>query len=234
VTVTISGLGGGPTEAGQIVESFEGPIDFGNTRGQVSSISQYNEPDGDQDQYSPTDGGAMAELSASGTLHQFIEFFLGISDPFPNDIGDSSQPADGSALRLAVDVKQGDEISFDWMFDSNDVIAPPLGNFARPGFNDFAVFSANGEWFKLSDVRQTFDESGDRGASGWRTSSYEAQSDGQLTIGFAVVNDGTSTNASHLLVDNIRLNREFDPQSYTVIQSDPSSGFQTVVENQNT
>ena len=128
VTVTVNGLGGGPTDAGQLVESFEGPIDSGNTRGQVSSISQYIEPDGDQDQYSPTDGSSMAELSASGTLHQFIEFFLGITDPFPSDIGDSSQPADGSALRLTIDVKHGDEVSFDWMFDSNDVIAPPLGS----------------------------------------------------------------------------------------------------------
>ena len=115
------------------------------------------------------------------------------------------------------------------MFDANDIVTPPLGDFLRSGFNDFAVFAAEGQAFTLSDVRQTYDETGSRlGASGWRTSVYTAQSDGPLTIGFAVVNDDVSSNDSHLLVDNVRLDRAFG-DGYQVVDSQAGGIFETVV-----
>lgn len=54
---------------------------------------------------------------------------------------------------------------------------------------------------------------GDAGATGWRTSVYTAAEAGELSVGFAVVNDWTSgyagdTENSRLLVDNVWLNRE--------------------------
>ena len=75
------------------------------------------------------------------------------------------------------------------------------------------------------------DEDGRLGATGWRTSIYTARSDGPLTIGFAVVNDGTTSANSHLLVDNVRVDRDFDPESYTVVRSDPSGALDTLVRN---
>ncbi len=113
------------------------------------------------------------------------------------------------------------------MFDANDFVQPPLGDFARAGFNDFAVFTADGEWFSLSDVRQVFNETGSKvtaPADGGRP-IYTAQSDGPMTIGFAVVNDHTSTPNSHLLVDNIRVNRGFGADSYTVVRTDFSDSY---------
>ncbi len=231
VSVTINGVDDGGAGSGELVESFEGPIDTFGTRGAVSSTFQYDEPDGAQGAFSPTDGNSMAVLTASGASPLTMQFFLGLSVSLPRDFGDSSKPADGSALRLTLDVEAGDRISFDWMFDANDFVQPPIGDFARPGFNDFAVFTADGEWFDLSDVRQVFDESGQYGASGWRASIYTAQSDGPLTIGFAVVNDDTRNADSHLLVDNVRVNTDFDSDSYTVVRSDPSGLLDTVVQN---
>lgn len=229
VSVTVTGIDDGGTGSGELVESFEGPIDSTGTRGSVSSTFQYTEPDGARGEYSPTDGNSMAVLSASGPASSTIEFFLGLSNPLPADFGDSSPPADGSAFRLTLDVEAGDQVSFDWMFDANDFVPPPLGDFARPGFNDFAVFAADGAWFNLSDVRQTFDESGPYGATGWRTSIYTAQSDGPLTIGFAVMNDDTRNGDSHLLLDNIRINADFDSDSYTVVRTDASGLLDTFV-----
>jgi hypothetical protein len=92
------------------------------------------------------------------------------------------------------------------------------------------VFAAEGQSFTLSDVRQTYNETGMQlGASGWRTSVYTAQSDGLLTIGFAVVNDGSSSYDSHLLVDNVQLNREFG-DGYQVVDTQAGGIFETVVQ----
>jgi VCBS repeat-containing protein len=228
VTVTINGVGGGPSAPGALLESFDAPVDANDTRGLVLIAHQYNEPDGNHDQFLPTDGTGMAFLEASGAFPVQIESFLGLADPFAAD-GDNSTAADGAALRVTVDIRAGDEISFDWMFDANDIVTPPLGDFLRSGFNDFAVFAAEGQAFTLSDVRQTYDETGSRlGASGWRTSVYTAQSDGPLTIGFAVVNDDVSSNDSHLLVDNVRLDRAFG-DGYQVVDSQAGGIFETVV-----
>ncbi len=231
VTVTVTGVDEGGAGSGDLVNSFEGVIDPAVSRGAVSVAFRYDEPDGDRGAFSPTDGSSMAVLTASGSSALSLQFFLGLSDALPADFGDSSPPTDGSALRLTVDVEAGERISFDWMFDANDVVQPPLGDFARPGFNDFAVFTADGEWFNLSDVRQVTNEDGRLGATGWRTSIYTARSDGPLTIGFAVVNDGTTSADSHLLVDNVRVDRDFDPESYTVVRSDPSGALDTLVRN---
>jgi len=229
VTVTINGVGGGPSTPGTLLQSFETPLDANDTRGLVLIAHQYNEPDGNQNQYLPTDGTGMAFLEATGAFPAQIEAFLGLADPFPAD-GDNSSAVDGAALRVTVDVHTGDQVSFDWMFDANDIVTPPLGDFLRSGFNDFGVFAAEGQSFTLSDVRQTYNETGMQlGASGWRTSVYTAQSDGLLTIGFAVVNDGSSSYDSHLLVDNVQLNREFG-DGYQVVDTQAGGIFETVVQ----
>jgi hypothetical protein len=89
------------------------------------------------------------------------------------------------------------------------------------------VGGAGAELFKLSDVRQT----GDQGASGWRSSIYTAPATGDLTIGFGVLNDRVAEargQGSVLLVDNVRFNRDFD-QGYQIVDHQADGRFETVV-----
>lgn len=199
----------------------------------VTTVGQYQETAG-ASPYRPTDGQFMARLEAFGTSAQKIgsqtvsalEGFLGIPDrSLPRDPGDNSLPANGSAFRLKLNVQAGDEISFDWMFDARDTVSAP------PADNDYAVLTvvggAGAELFKLSDVRQT----GDHGASGWRSSIYTASTAGELTIGFGAVNDrvaDASGQGSVLLVDNVRFNRDFD-HGYQIVDHQADGRFETVV-----
>jgi hypothetical protein len=160
----------------------------------------------------------MAQMEARGSTAASIASFFGLAPgTLPRDIDDSA-PAFGSAIRLRAAVQAGDEISFDWMFDARDFTAVPPDGFAD---NDYAVVAiADGtatHLFKLSDVRQA----GDQGASGWRSSVYTAASAGTLVIGFGAINDRTPSPVeqnSFLLVDNVRLNREFD-DGYQIVQT---------------
>ena len=96
----------------------------------------------------------------------------------------------------------------------------------------FAVFTiaggAGSELFKLSDIRQT----GDQGATGWRSSIYKASAPAELTIGFGVVNDRVADplggQGSFLLVDNVRVNRDFG-QGYQLVDHQADGRFETVV-----
>ncbi len=223
VTVTVSGRGGDAPTPGTLLDSFEAPFAVNGIRGTVERASRYDEPDGARGQFLPTDGDIMAVLRASGALPDQIASFLGLGQQLPRD-GDGSAPADGAALRLTVAVRAGDRVSFDWMFDANDIVATPLGDFIRPGLNDYAVFAAEGALFKLSDVRET----GSYGATGWRSSVYTAQADGPLIVGFAVLNDANSSFDSHLLIDNVRLARDFG-DGYQVVSSEAGGVFETLV-----
>ena len=80
----------------------------------------------------------------------------------------------------------------------------------------------------MSDARTT-----DWGSSGWRTSVYDithdfafnAYGEIHLTVGFAVLNDQTPDNPSHLLLDNVRLNRSLGAD-FDVVSS-TGSAFET-------
>ncbi|HYN37652.1 MAG TPA: hypothetical protein VES39_00205, partial [Rhodospirillales bacterium] len=157
-----------------------------------------------------------------------MESFLGQpSGALPKDI-DGSFPALGSAAKLKVTVQAGDELSFDWMFDARDFVNNPPDGKAD---NDFAVLSVTGagapQLFRLFDVRLA----GNQGASGWRSSIFTAPTSGELTIGFASVNDrigGPTAENSILLVDNLRLNREFG-SGYQVVDAQGDGRFETVM-----
>lgn len=209
--------------AERLVDSFESWFSTGETAGSVGIADHFIEPDGAGSTFTPTDGETMAVLRAHGATRPALEAFLGLV-PQPGAVtalpldSDGSAPAFGAAMRLSVEVTAGDRVSFDWMFDAGD---------ARPD-NDFAIFTVAGDeaatLFRLADVRTT----GDEGASGWRTSVYTAAGDGELTLGFAVVNDRLAGYAgdhenSRLLVDNVRLNREFGDGYQTVDLPDPGA-----------
>ncbi len=232
-TVSVAIAGRSDTE--RLIDSFEAPFSAANrTSSVVTTVTQYQETDGTRRLYEQTDGQFMARLEAFGTSAQKIgsqtvsalEGFLGIPDrSLPRDPVDNTFAANGSAFKLRVNVQAGDEISFDWMFDARDTVS------TAPADNDYAVFTVVGgagtELFKLSDVRQT----GDQGASGWRSSIYTATSTGELSIGFGAVNDRVADplgQSSVLLVDNVRFNRDFD-QGYQVVDHQADGRFETVV-----
>ena len=226
VTITVTGR----PDAERLVDSFEVPFPIANRTGaSATTVAQYQETDGARGLYVPTDGSSMARLEASGTTAAQTEVFLGQpAGTLPKD-SDGSFPAQGSAAKLTVSVQAGDEISFDWMFDARDFVFKPADSKAD---NDFAVFSVTGDGtphlFLLSDVRHT----GDQGASGWRTSVYTASASGDLTIGFACVNDRIQgspvTENSMLLIDNVRLNRAFGP-GYQLVDSQDDGHFETLM-----
>ena len=201
-----------PEETGgqqRLICGFENGLAWDAVSGEVTTAGQLVEPDGCRSVYSPTEGESMAVLHAYGEMRPKLEAFLGLEKApgavtaLPLD-ADGTFPGFGAATRLTVAVAEGDRISFDWMFDAGDFLPD----------NDFAVFTVAGDGggsrvFKLADVRMT----GDAGATGWRTSVYTAAEAGELTVGFAVVNDWTTgyagdTENSRLLVDNVWLNRE--------------------------
>jgi hypothetical protein len=165
--------------------------------------------------------GQMAVLEAGGSAAPWIESFLSndvlVGDrplvKLPGDV-DLSLPNAGAATRTQLVLTGNDVVdghlllAFDWNF-----VADALGR--TPGtINDFSAFSVTdgvtSRVFKLSDARTT-----DWGSSGWRTSVYDithdfafnAYGEIRLTVGFAVLNDANPSHPSHLLLDNVRLNR---------------------------
>lgn len=227
-TVTITITGRSDTE--RLVDSFEAPFSINNrSSAAVTTVSQYQETDGLQHFYSPTDGSWLARLDATGSTTPQLESFLGQpGSSLPKDL-DGSFPATGSAAKLNLTVQAGDEVSFDWVFDARDFVFHPADGRAD---NDFAVFSVTGagspQLFLLADVRHI----GDQGSSGWRSSVFTAPVSGEITIGFASVNDRVGgspvSENSVLLVDNVRLNREFGP-GYQVIDTQGDGRFETLV-----
>lgn len=190
----------------RLIAGFEGALNPEERSGHAGITSRFVEADGCGGVYTPTEGANMAVLHARGEMRPKLEAFLGLEKAegavtaLPVD-ADGTIPGFGAATRVKVAVAEGDRISFDWMFDAADTLPD----------NDFAVFTVAGgggsRVFKLADVRAT----GDAGASGWRTSVYTAAEAGELTLGFAVVNDRTSggdARDSWLLIDNVWLNRE--------------------------
>ncbi len=208
---------------GELIAGFDERVAYGESTGRIEFVSRFDEPDGDHGVFSATEGKAMAVLHAYGASENGIERFLGLQPPpgapiaMPFDI-DGTAPAFGAATRLSVAVAAGDRISFDWLFDAGDAVPD----------NDFAVFTvadaAGSTVFKLADVRTT----GDAGASGWHTSVFTTAEDADLTVGFAVLNDraagyASDTENSRLLVDNVRLNRDFTDGYQTVDLLEPGA-----------
>ncbi len=162
-------------------------------------------------QYYPTNGATMVLLSP-GPLTETTEsgrgaeikdierlFFEVPSGTLVDDTDprNPSRPVDGAAMKTRIEVNPGDRVGFDWMFDARDQVAG--------GADDYAVFMANGLWYRLASVGDV----GEFGASGWRTSewTYTGAGPRAVTIGFVVLNDLDDFNEPRLLVDNVRLNR---------------------------
>jgi VCBS repeat-containing protein len=234
VTVTISGK----NSVEQLVDSFEQPFRISDLSYGASDTvgikTQYVETDGAHGTDTPTDGSHLAWLEAYGTTQANLDTFLGVDLRANFTDLDGSTPASGAAFHLDVKLQAGDELSFDWLFDARDTVK------ANPADNDFAVVTitdADGtDVFKLSDVRQT----GDNGSSGWQSTVYTAAHSGTVTVAIGVVNDRASdlpvasdphSENSALLVDNMRINRDFS-DGYQVVDSSADGKFETVAHQQ--
>lgn len=214
---------------GQVLASFETGFDLNGRIGRVMDAGAFHEPDGAHGDYVPTDGDAMAVLHAYGASRPTLETFLGLHpepgnvSALPDDLDGSASNA-GSAVRLSLMAAAGDRVSFDWMFDAGD----------RLPDNDYAAFSVadagGSRIFQLSDIRQT----GAEGASGWQTSVYTVADDGELTLGFAVINDRQAgfyadDENSRLLIDNVRLNRDFG-DGYQLVDLPAPGALETLAD----
>ncbi|TVR95885.1 MAG: hypothetical protein EA406_13140 [Rhodospirillales bacterium] len=172
-------------------------------------------------------GNWMVRIDAGGQsgagLNKVLNALgLAANDPVLVD-ADGSQPISGSALWQPLDVAAGDVISFRWAFDSRENNQAP--------FNDFALFVAGNEAFRLSDARSQPIQFGFTEGE----FSYTASESGPLLIGFAAFNDGGNGQAlgrrdSVLLVDDVRINDPAvsDPggQGYTLVSGEESGPFQ--------
>jgi VCBS repeat-containing protein len=214
-----------------LVESFERDLlPAERTSGFAQSVTGYQETDGEEGAFSPTDGSRMAQLEARGSTVPALESFLGLEPGgLPKD-SDGSFPAFGSAIRLSVDVEAGDRVGFDWMFDARDFVTNPPDGLSD---NDFALLTVRGsngtEVFKLTDVRDV----GDQGASGFRTSVFTASEAETLVLSIGVINyrggeiSGPEAQNSFLLVDNFRINGEIS-DGYQVVDSQAGGALETL------
>jgi VCBS repeat-containing protein len=103
---------------------------------------------------------------------------------------DYSNPTGGSATKFIVDAASGEEVSFDWSFDTSDY-SP---------YNDFAFVVVDGHPITLlSDIAIV----GSYGNSGTQTFSFTFSSSGSHTITFGVLDTGDTAVDSFLNISNI-------------------------------
>ncbi len=245
VTVTVVGTANPLAGRQELLQSFEvAPLPNIHMEFLGSIVVGGAAPEPVTSAFRATHQASMAVLTADGSQAAAIERYLSndvtvgdrplISLP-SNSIGNSS-PTSGAAMRAtlslgAEDIADGRaSVSFDWNFISAEV-SPGLSN-----LNDYALFTVTDgavtRVFKLADARSTNGSS-----DGWRTSVFELGSaftlptsgELRLTVGFAVLNDETPANPSHLLIDNLRLNRPMSP-NYEMMRSEAGGSFTTFRE----
>jgi len=155
-------------------------------------------------------GSFMARLAGGGPANPLdtdIEASLGIDAGTLDLIGGDATR--GMAIHTDLDVIAGNEISFDWFFNSAE---------QGTNFFDFAFFSysyagtgTNGA-IKLIDTSHvpafgdTSSLTGD--GDGWLTSVFTAPETGSVTVGIGVMNFSDTVAPPFLDVDNVALHRD--------------------------
>jgi VCBS repeat-containing protein len=233
--ITIHGQGT-PWTAADFEENVAGhSAPFGwNAVGTVRAVTQYpdlNDSLSRRQPIDPPEGNWMARLDADPWPMSNLRNFLGISEAAKNylmtDPVDNSTAVNGAAMKQTVTVEAGDVVSFRWAFDALDVV-----HGAYSGANDFALFVANGDAFRIMDVRSQMALSNIPFGAVEGIAFYRAPASGQLTIGFGVFDDGADLDTSLatdsvLFVDHIQVNREAPSDGYTVVDSLSNDHFQT-------
>jgi len=135
--------------------------------------------------FNPTDGSYLAYMAAWGSIDQ--------------DIGSW---------------EAGDQITFDWQFDSRE---------PHTWENDYSYFQiidpVNGTvTIELADVQYLIDNGlGFDGTTGWRTYTYTFTGSGSGSLLFGVANAVDAAADSELLVDNVRVGGADVPEPATMI-----------------
>ncbi|MGF1482060.1 MAG: pre-peptidase C-terminal domain-containing protein [Cyanophyceae cyanobacterium] len=159
----------------------------------------------------PTDGSFQALIangvSDSGAavttsdLEEFLDLSPGLLDNLSN--GDVTE---GSAIKQAFVVNEGDVLTFDWNFLTNE-------STPEETFNDFAFFSVSSPTIKLADTTEPSLETlavGFNEETGFRTAAVGFSESETVTLNLGVVDVEDNNVNSALIVDNIRISDNID------------------------
>ncbi len=198
VTVTVNGADEPVTE---VQEGFEN--DFSETwvyRG-ASIVSPEDPTEGSHVLLLDTNAEDVAPVSTAAAI-------LGTTVGDLNALGNAiyileggftelGETTEGSVLSSTEYIEGSGTIEFDYRFTTDDYLP----------FNDFAVFSFNGNLYELADVATT-DTDGLEGGlidtTGWLTYDFDVEAEGFYSIGFGVFDVGDTAKFSTLEIDNIR------------------------------
>jgi VCBS repeat-containing protein len=240
--ITIHGQGT-PWTVADFEENVPGhSAPFGwDTVGTVRAVTRYpdlNESPFKRQPIDPPEGNWMARLDADPWPMGHLRNFFGIAEAAKNhlmvDSVDNSTAVNGAAMKQALAVEAGDIVSFRWAFDALDSV-----NGAFAGANDFALFVANGDAFRIMDVRAQMGLTNTPFGAIEGIAFYRAPASGHLTIGFGVFDDGSDLDPglatdSVLFVDHIQVNREAPSDGYSVVASLSNDHFQTYAASHGT
>ncbi|MGB6295514.1 MAG: PEP-CTERM sorting domain-containing protein [Rivularia sp. (in: cyanobacteria)] len=119
---------------------------------------------------------------------------------------------EGSAITTNLNVRQGDRLSFDWNYLTND------------SFDDYAFFVANGVITRLADVSNALNSSTNFNLeTGTRTFNYTFANAGNYQVGIGVVDIGDFNSTSALQITNAQT--EPVPEPLTILGTAVAGGF---------
>ncbi len=134
-------------------------------------------------------------------IENFLEISPGGLSPLAASGAGFDDATNGSAMKIAIDVTAGDEISFFWSFSTDE-----WGSYVGT-YNDYSFVVIDGQAIELADVSMV----GSFGATPWAKFTYTATSTGNITVGFGVMNTGDTDGNSYLKIDNLQVNGETVP-----------------------
>ncbi len=186
-------------QAAVLNNSFEDGLNNWITTGQTTvEDSNFN--------VTPTQGNYQAVLQTlqdtTGVNATNLENFLGLTT------GTLLNVTEGSAIKQSITVNNGDILTFDWNFLTD--------NEPDQTYNDFAFFTLNNSLISLANTESNLLPNSPNSFSylaketGYQPYSYTFTSGGTYTLGFGVVDvdltgGGDTAVNSALLIDNVKL-----------------------------
>lgn len=157
--------------------------------------------------------------SGGSVVNSDLEQFLNLTPGVINSLG-NGDVTEGSAIKQTFTANEGDILTFDWNFLTNE--ATP-----EETFNDFAFFSITPFTLELTDTTSPlftetlvpdFNEE-----TGYQTTSIAISESGTYTLSFGIVDVGDDIVDSALLVDNIQIgfDDEIEPND-TIFDATPT------------
>lgn len=214
-TITVTGEGG-PT----VLADLETGALPGLKRGTVAIVDGV-EMDGLH--VDPVSGGATLQLGSDGTSLASIQSFLGLgATAVLRDPADNSPAARGSAFSMDAPVRAGDTVSFHWRFDQSETVTATAA-----GFNDFALFRAGSDVFRIVDGRMQHALTGQLAGhleAFW--TQWTAPESGNVTLQWAVFDDDLPFRPATLVIDLVEVNAPV-PDGYTIVAESANGALET-------